>query len=410
MERGVMFDNKVVYVVVGKRQGSINDRVLKLVSLRKYFEKLVLVTIGKRNISAEAISVKHYPNPTQILNSVRLHWLKKKIDQYLFFPSKAVMFVHRVKKILAASIAEDLKNGKQVCVLTIAPPHDISLVGLYLKKLYPQIRWIIDWQDLWSYDENYVQRIPSMYRGRMLRLEANLLRSSDLNITTNPYAKTVLEQHYKISSERVVSIAHHFNRDDLQLNTFETKTSDDNDCDDVIRIGFMGILFKPPRVPGDKVLDAINRVRKSGLNVELHLFGAVPQETKQLEQSIRDRVLIIHGKASHEESLSRLERCDYLMLALSDLPNCRAVMSIKLPHYLMLGLPILGIVPEQSATGEIIMKTGSGFVIPSDGDWCEALQQILSNNNQANLQRNEQVIESYSWENISKQWLSVLGS
>ena len=409
MERGVRFDNKVVYVIVGKRQGSINDRVLKLVSLRKYFEKLVLVTIGKRNISAEAISVKHYPNPTQILNRIRLRWLKKKIDQYLFFPSKAIMFVKRVKKILAASIAEDLKNGKQVCVLTIAPPHDISLVGLYLKKLYPQIRWIIDWQDLWSYDENYVQRIPFMYRDRMLRLEANLMRSSDLNITTNPYAKTVMEQHYKISSERVVSISHHFNRDDLKFNTVETKMMDDNDCNDVIRIGFMGILFKPPRVPGDKVLDAINQVRESGLNVELHLFGNVPQETKQLEQSIREGVLFLHGKASHEESLRKLGQCDYVLLALSDLPNCRAVMSIKLPHYLMLGHPILGIVPKPSATAEIITQTGSGFVIPSDGDWGEALLQILRDR-KTKLQRNEQVIESYSWENISKQWLSVLGS
>jgi len=139
------------------------------------------------------------------------------------------------------------------------------------------------------------------------------------------------------------------------------------------------------------------------------IFLVMCQETKQLEQSIREGVLFLHGKASHEESLRKLGQCDYVLLALSDLPNCRAVMSIKLPHYLMLGHPILGIVPEQSATGEIIMKTGSGFVIPSDVDWGEALQQILSNN-KTNLQRNEKVIESYSWENISKQWLSVLGS
>ncbi len=409
MKTGVRLDNKVVYVVVGKRQGSINDRVIKLVGLRKHFEKLVLVTIGKRNISSELISVKPYPNPTQILNRIHLRWLKKRIDRYLFFPSKAILFVKRVNKILAKRIADDLKNRKQVCVLTIAPPHDISLVGFYLKKLYPQIHWIIDWQDLWSYDENYFERIPLLYRNRMLRLETNLLRSCDLNITTNPYAKKVMEQHYKISSERVVSISHHFNRNDLKLNTVDQELLDNSDCSDVIRIGFMGVLFKPPRVPGDKVLDAIKQVRESGLNVELHLFGNVPQLSKQLKQSINKGHLYIHGKASHENSLRRLQQCNYVLVALSDLLNCRAVMSIKLPHYLMLGHPILAFVPEQSATAEIIRKTGSGFVIPSDSDWSKSLQQIL-NNKKTNLQRNEQIIESYSWENISKQWLSVIGS
>ena len=377
MKREVKFNNKIVYVIVGKRKGSINDRVLKLAGLRKHFEKLVFVTIGKRNISSEEISVKHYPNPTQILNRIGLRKLKKKIDQYLYFPSKTILFVERVKKILATSIAEDLKKGKDVCVLTIAPPHDISLAGLYLKKLYPQIHWFVDWQDLWSYDENYVQRIPSIYRSRMLELEADLLQGSDLNITTNTYAKTVLEQHYKIPPKRVISICHHFNRDDLKNDATETMKMNKKDCGDVIRIGFMGILFKPPRVPGDKVLDAISKVRKKGLNVELHLFGNVPEETLQLEQSIQDGTLVIHGKASHEESIKRLKQCDYLLLALSDSPNCRAVMSIKLPHYLMLGLPIIGIVPEQSATGEIITNTGSGFVISSNSDWSEALQEIL---------------------------------
>ena len=412
METGDKFDNTVVYVIVGKRQGSINDRVLKIVSLRKCFDKLVLVRIGKRHISSELISVKPYPNPTQVLNRMHLFGLKKKIDRYIFFPSKAILFVKRVKKILAENIAEDLKSGKQVCVLTITPPHDITLVGKYLKLKYSQIRWIIDWQDLWSYDENYVQRIPLIYRNRMLRLEAKVFRECDLNITTNTYAKEVVEKYYGVPSERVVSINHHFNRDDLKLNSNDSKIHEQTSNNDVIRIGFLGILFKPPRVPGDKVMNAIHHVKNSGLNVELHLFGNLPQVTKLLKKSIQDGVLIIHGKASHEESLQRLGQCDFLLLALSDLRNCRAVMSIKLPHYLMLGHPIIAIVPEKSATAEIITETGSGFVIPSNDNWGEELKRILNDSlsKKISLQRNDQIIESYSWKNISMQWLQVLGS
>ena len=185
-----------------------------------------------------------------------------------------------------------------------------------------------------------------------------------------------------------------------------------NSNNDVIRIGFLGILFKPPRVPGEKVMNAINHVKNSGLNVELHLFGNLPQVTKSLKKNIQEGVLIIHGKTTHEESLRRLGQCDFVLLALSDLPNCRAVMSIKLPHYLMLGHPIIGIVPEKSATAEIITKTGSGFVISSNNNWGEELKRILNDSlsKKISLQRNEKIIESYSWKNISIQWLDALGS
>ena len=118
----------------------------------------------------------------------------------------------------------------------------------------------------------------------------------------------------------------------------------------------------------------------------------------------------LHGKTSHIESLRRIARCEFLLLVLADLPNSEAVMSIKLPHYLLLQRPILAIVPERSAVADIIRETGSGYVIPARYDWGDALRKVLQDYlNGKNLpERNDRAIEECSWENISKQWMELI--
>lgn len=129
---------------------------------------------------------------------------------------------------------------------------------------------------------------------------------------------------------------------------------------------------------------------------------------KAVGQSENDGV-ILHGRTSHRKSLRRISRCDFLLLALSDLSNCHVVMNIKLPHYLLLKRQILAMVPDNSAVADIIRETGSGYVIPAGCDWGDGLKKVLQGylNGKKLPERNDRAIERYSWENISKQWMGV---
>jgi len=129
-----------------------------------------------------------------------------------------------------------------------------------------------------------------------------------------------------------------------------------------------------------------------------------------LIKGLRNDAVYVYGRVSHTESLRRISQCRFLLLLLADLPTCKAVMSIKLPQYLLLGLPILAIVPEASAIADIIRETGSGYVIPAGCDWGDGLKKVLQDYlNGNNLpERNNKAIEAYSWENISKQWMDVI--
>ena len=404
-------NDKVVYVVAGQKKESINQRVARILTLGKSFDKMMLVSPGNGCFDNRNIEVKPLPNPTGILRLMKFNKLKKALDRYLYFPSPTILYVKVAQKILKKAISDDLKKGKRVCVLTELPPHDSAIVGLFLKRRFPSIYWLIDWRDLWSYDGNYFERIPGLYKNRLLKLEKEILRSCDINVTTNLKAKEVLEKEYSVPSHRVVSINQHFCRDDLGggfSNQDDDLVKDKEGAP--IKIGFLGTLFKPPRVPGLRVLEAIDYVIDSGINVEFHLYGGATEDDKKSIKSLRNDTVYLHGRVSHIESLRRISRCRFLLLVLADLPTCKAVMSIKLPQYLLLGLPILAIVPEASAIADIIRETGSGYVIPARYDWGDAMRKVLQDYlNGKNLpERNNKAIEAYSWENISKQWMEVI--
>ena len=404
--------NDLAVYVVSNWLGGGNDRVRKLIQLRPLFSKLVSVTPGGRLDNDEVLQSKLFPNPTGILRFLGLHRLKRTLDRFLFFPTTDVLFVWAVRRKLANAIARDLAQGRKVCLVVTLPPHALVNIGLYIKKRFPQVYWIVDWQDLWSYDENYFLQAPKPYRNRLRRLERTILDTADMNVTTNAYAKDVLQKQYHVPANRLRHIHHHFHAGDLHGTTPRIDEGADAKSDGVIRIGFLGTLFKPPRVPGQDLVDTIAEIRQSGVNVELHVHGLLPKEMAGETERLRQGGVVMHGRSRHEEALQMLTRYDFVLLLLADFPNCRAVMSIKLPHYLLVGKPILAIVPTPSAIADIVRDTGAGFVISVAGAWRQELTRILRASTTAplHLARNQAAIEQFSWEQISKEWLEAIAN
>lgn len=399
-------NRQCIYVIAGQKSAAINDRVRKVFSLAKHFHTMHLVTQGPYSSEDNEIAIKPLANPTGILRVVGLNKLKRALDKIIFFPSNHILYVKAVEKNLHMRISKDIHQGLDVCVLICVPPHDLSLLGHRLKRRFPEISLLIDWQDLWSYDENYFLRVPEFYRSRLLKSEKLALNCADLNITTNWAAAAVLKEKFNIPPDRVTSIPHHYNRSDLPIAPRVSAFKSDRP----VTVGFLGTLFKPPRVPGMRVVEAIQSMRRQGINIELHVHGMVsPQTKKQLENSRKDGIFL-HGQAGHMESLQQITNYDFMLLLLADLPNSKIVMSIKLPHYFLTEKPILAIVPEDSVLATIIKETRAGFVIDSSTDFHAALRTVVHTYMSGDLlyQPDKETIEGYEWEHISRLWLDAL--
>jgi glycosyltransferase involved in cell wall biosynthesis len=399
-----------IYVIT-QFASQANRRIIQLLSLRDRLPGIILVSQLKGNTytDTQTLQIAKPPKITGALRLIGFRRLERFVDRYLYFPSPNILYVKQTQKRLAREISNDLKQGKNACLITCVPPHDLVLIGLHIKKIFPQVYWIVDWQDLWSYDEYYINRVPERGQRRVRRLEQQVFSRCDMSVVSNNYAHLVLRDHYRVAPEKITTINHAFDaREGVQVR--DSINGPEKSVESFIRIGFLGNLFKPPKVPGAEILKAIGEVRQLGLDVRLHIVGD-KFLNKVTREPVRDLGWVtVHPETSHQESLRIISDCDFLLLALADLPNSRAIMHAKLPHYLMLRKPILAIVPNQSAVAEIIRKTGAGYVISADHNWEDELVNVLTEYKKTpNLPAvNEAEIARYSWENVSKQWLALI--
>ena len=400
-------NNLAIYIIAH----NLHHRLKLLLHLKNIYQKVVPVSSYKeKKIDSTHIRIKPWLNPTGILRIAGLHKLKNILDKHIFFPSTSILFVASAKKQLKTEIQKDLKAGRKVCIITCVPPHGLALLGSYLKKEFPTIHWIIDWQDLWSYDEYYFHLVPKKYKNKLLKLEQKLLNSCNLNLTTNYNAANLLENRYGINPNKISAINHPYDEAELADLSQKIKKLPIFKPGDTITIGFLGTLSKPPKVPGSRVLKAIDDTLENKIDIKFHIFGDPTELTKNTVKEMKHQSVIIHEQTSHMNSLRKISECDFLLITLSDLPNCNVIMHAKLPHYLMLNKPILAMVPIESFVADVITKTGTGFVIPSDTDWGEELKKILLSYMKGELpiNRNEDSIKKFSLNEISKQWVNAI--
>jgi len=346
-----------------------------------------------------------------ILNKIGLAKIETVLNKYIYFPSPRRRYIKAAQKRLAKIIQRDIEQSCRICVINSLPHHDLGLVGLYLKKRFPSIKWIVDWRDLWSYDDNYFKLVAPIYRGKLISLEREIFDNCDLNITTNDFAKEVLTTKYNIPLDKIVSIEHAFSREDIEFQPGDASGSK-YQSGDLINIGFLGGLSKPPKVSAVKVLNAIKSVKKSGINVVLNVYGDNETETRAIINNSFHDVAVLHERYPHAESLKKVACSDFLLLALEDLPNCHIINLAKFPHYLMLGKPILAMVPEKSFVAHVIREANAGFVIPPDESGVEKMAGILKKYKEGGIQLkiNEDVVEKYNWTRISQKWIDTINS
>jgi len=274
---------KIVYVVVSRPRSKINEREQKLLQLGDDSQRVVLICRGDNRFAEDVWEIAPHPNPTGILRKLGASSLKRVVDRWLYFPSTHLLYVDAVYRRLRRRIRQDLEGRAAVSLITCLPAHDLSLLGLRVKSEFPQIRWICDWQDLWSYDEYYLERVPALYRNRLRRLERLVLDGCDMNITTNSHAERLLVEEFGVARERCRGICHPFDEElagEMGSGLPERVTEPKR----VIRMVFLGTLFKPPKMPGERLLRAMKYVREKGIDARMDVYGGLFPDGLPLEE------------------------------------------------------------------------------------------------------------------------------
>ena len=321
-----------------------------------------------------------------------LNWVRGN----LFIPDPKRYWVKPSVRFLINKIKEEgIKH-----VITTGPPHSMHLIGLALKEIIPNLKWIADFRDPWSnldlLDEFYLLKSS---REKHKKLEKKVIETADLTLTVS---ESWANDFKKLGSRRVKIITNGYDKDD-----FSIKTKKGNK----FIIGHYGLLnhLRNPH----NLWKSINRLCEENIEfaskLEIHFSGNTDQEVISEIESyslLKDKVKQL-GYLSHSEVLRRYNEVDVLLLLLFNSKSGQGNYPGKIFEYFAARKPILAFGPIDSDTQRLINEINAGFYFTYQEDNIkDKLLQIFRNKKMCNIKD----IEKFSRESLTVQLADILNT
>jgi glycosyltransferase involved in cell wall biosynthesis len=293
---------------------------------------------------------------------------------------------------------EIIETRKIDHVITTSPPHSTQLIGLKLKKKYPEIQWIADlrdpWTDIYYYDKFYPtflsKRIDSAY-------EKSVLISADKIITIGKSLKELFSSKIPGIEEKIEVISNGYDEEDFS-ELIASKPG-------IFTISYVGTLSGSYPING--FLKSLKLLNEDGINFRLRFAGVVSQEHKELISSATGGSNIeFIPYSGHLTAIRNMLDASVLLLIIPDHLSSRSIITGKLFEYLASGKPVICLGPVDGDAAKILEETGHGKTFDyNDSAGISEYLTILSSNPEIT----EKVPHTiYSRENLVKKVIALL--
>jgi len=326
------------------------------------FEPSRVVSLFGRKMSTTRMGASNKSrNQTSIIKGF-ISWVRGN----LFIPDARVTWVKPAVKYVNKWIRENHIDA----IITTGPPHSMHLIGLGVKKTYPELKWISDFRDPWS-DMDYLDdfKMGNRAKRKLIEMEKKVVEYSDkITITSPSIVKTLLGDGNK---EKAVLIQNGWDSVDFE----EVKAPANQST--VFKIGHFGSLYGSRNVPGLwRAVKKWNLIER--LKIEVYLVGSVGEEIK-LELKDHPHVKFIPS-LSHKQSVIEMVGCDALLLVQNDTDASRKCTPGKVFEYIACERPILSICNSPSDLATQLKNWGLPFCDHEDEDAAyEMLKKITKN-------------------------------
>lgn len=296
----------------------------------------------------------------------------------------------------ASFLCKYLKEHPVDAIVTTGPPHSMHLIGMRLKRNFPDIKWLADFRDPWTnidfYKDLHLTKWADKIHHRLekkivchadavivvskgMKDEFSVLRTDGLHIIPNGYdeddvkiVSTLLDEKFTIS---------HIGTMNGARNPLAVWKALQNLCiqvDDFSRDLVIQLIGKTDFA----VLEAIN---ENGLTKNLHKINYL----------------------THDEAIIKQHSSQVLLLLINRSANAKSILTGKFFEYLASGRPVLGVGPVDGDAAAILNETGAGVMVDFD-DVEMAKETILHyyklyKKNQLTLEAGS--VEKYSRKNLT---------
>ncbi len=263
--------------------------------------------------------------------------------------------VKKCKQILA--------KEKIDVLLTTSPPVSTHLVGLLLKKKFPQLPWVVDFRDLWTIYDPYHQNKIVFARRINEYLETIVLKNSNKSIfVSDDIEKLTREKFNFINKNKSICITNGFDPHDFNNNLKDAPA-------DKFQISYTGSMLR--RQAQNKFLEGLKEFIKNSNHevrekLKINLVGKFEnfylQKIKGYE--LQNYINVIEF-VNHRKAINFMNQSHLLVLILSDDYVCKFVLTGKFFEYLASQKPILALVPD-GIVSNIIQRNKLGIVVNPD--------------------------------------------
>jgi len=396
-----------ILVVWSKCDSESGYRVTKLVKYlvyQGYNVTYIVNTITSKISGANIIQIEPFPNPAGALRRIGLHNFAKKLDTILYIPDPNVLFSLNVFRFLRCS------SSDYDVIITSSPFEAMHLVGLWCKSSMG-IPWIADFRDMWTQDGYRYKPVTVLHDILCRRLEKKIYSEATCVITVTPAFGEMVKDIYRVRESKFFVITNGYDPDDFEFMPRKINKS----FSEELQLGFNGIFEKGEKLPTRKVLQGIKWANKNGANIKLHLYGEQSHKLNELIKETGNKEHVeFHGHKPHRVALKSVARHDALLVCLEDLSYTDKIATLKLYEYLMIPLPIIGVVPVDGYAAQIINKSQTGVVYsPNENlgkkflDFYYQWKAGKSFRKIANSKSTD-FINSFSWKNLILKWAEVI--
>ena len=372
-------------------------------------DKLASYPQKDASLVAEASNIKTYRTKTFELYSLYTSLKKNKEipyggfsnEQEPNFVQKAARFVRGNffipdprkgwNKYAIAKAKELIEEHNIEVIITTSPPHSTQLIGLSLKKQFPNIKWIADLRDPWTdihfYDKFYPTKLA---RSIDSKFERQVVENSDITISVSKGIQRTMQNRYPNSEIKVLTNG--YDHTDFGDDLFNNKVKNRE-------------LIYTGTLTADYPLQEIIDLSKSNTDLKFRFIGNHPREFRELveKDGLADR-FTFQKFIPHSEITAEMINAGILLVLVPKVLHNEGLPSGKIYEYIGAKSPILAIGPENSDIEAILTETNSGIYFSYDNVKniskldIENLYKIQTNNKS----------EEYSRRNITKKLVDLI--
>lgn len=320
-----------------------------------------------------------------------------------FIPDARVFWVKPSIKFLK----KYLKENHFDAFVTTGPPHSLHLIGLGLKKEFPNLKWIADFRDPWTEISYYKHlKLTQSSDKKHRELEEKVFKTADITLATS-YTDA---ENFRKKGANSVCITNGFDEDVESMSREGVKSSESTNSFTLSYIGVLEQLRNPETLW--KVLNDLKIENQDfRQNFKLKFVGRIDDKILQrIENSNLKNSVKNLGYLSHDKALEEMQNSDMLLITNFPQESSKGIIPGKIFEYLATGKQILSFGPKDADVAKILEKTNAGKHFPYDDE--ENLKQfILEKFNlwkDGQLTTNSSDIQEFSRRNLTQNLIEIL--